>query len=69
MVDEIFMSRPPAAVKPERKEPEELFSSKRLAVGEEAPLMSSPLVEAEAWLRVKRLLTRRVLSIVDEART
>lgn len=46
VVEEIFMSSPPAPVKPERKAPEELFNSKRLAVALPAALMSRPRVLA-----------------------
>src|SRR3989344_3062255 len=70
VLDEIFIKSPPAPVKPERKPPEEFLSSKRLAVGEAVEaLMMSELVLAEAWFRVRVLLTRRVESMVEDART
>src|SRR3989344_217569 len=68
-VEATFMSRPPPAVKPERKVPEELFNSNRLPVALDAALMIRPRVLADAGLTVRRLLTRKVLFMVDEALT
>ena len=65
----MFIRNPPLPVNPERKVPEELITSNGLAVAEEAALMISPRVLAEAWLRVRRLLTRSVLLIVEDAFT
>ena len=50
VVEEMFMRSPPAAVNPERKEPEEFCSSRRLAVAEAAARMPTPVRVAAPWV-------------------
>ena len=52
VVEARFRSNPPAPVNPERKDPEELFTWKRLAVWVEFPVMSCPWM-SEALTRWK----------------